>query len=49
MLSLIRTLLDGAGAKAEDRLKDQFAVDLSPSTSAMPKPASPAPSRRSPR
>ncbi|RUW78401.1 MULTISPECIES: PspA/IM30 family protein [unclassified Mesorhizobium] len=28
MLSLIRTLLDGAGAKAEDRLKDQFAVDL---------------------
>ncbi|RUW23257.1 PspA/IM30 family protein [Mesorhizobium sp. M4B.F.Ca.ET.215.01.1.1] len=28
MLSLLRTLLDGAGAKAEDRLKDQFAVDL---------------------
>jgi phage shock protein A len=28
MLSLIRTLLDGASAKAEDRLKDQFAVDL---------------------
>ncbi|RVC78330.1 PspA/IM30 family protein [Mesorhizobium sp. M4A.F.Ca.ET.022.05.2.1] len=28
MLSLIRTLLDGAGTKAEDRLKDQFAVDL---------------------
>lgn len=28
MVSLIRTLLDGASAKAEDRLKDQFAVDL---------------------
>lgn len=28
MLSLIKTLLDGASAKAEDRLKDQFAVDL---------------------
>ena len=28
MLSLIRTLLSGAGARAEEALKDQFAVDL---------------------
>ncbi|UDL88919.1 PspA/IM30 family protein [Mesorhizobium sp. PAMC28654] len=28
MLSLIRTLLDGASARAEDGLKDRFAIDL---------------------
>ena len=28
MLSLIKTLLDGAGARAEDNLKDRFAIDL---------------------
>ena len=28
MLSLIRTLLDGASVRAEDGLKDRFAIDL---------------------
>lgn len=28
MLSLIKTLLDGASARAEDNLKDRFAIDL---------------------
>ncbi|MER9844121.1 hypothetical protein NKJ59_23165 [Mesorhizobium australicum] len=28
MLALIRTLLDGASARAEDGLRDRFAIDL---------------------
>jgi len=42
MLSLIKTLLDGASARAEDNLKDRFAI-------ATRRRASPPPSRRSPR
>lgn len=49
MLSLIKTLLDGASARAEDNLKDRFAIDLLAQRIRDAEASLDAASRRSPR